>query len=87
MEIWFNRPSLTKINNFRPHHPELNAFLSQFEGNNWWVADLRGGENGSGFAWGKPGPRQKLVRHPKELVWVIEAKKEKKGWWQKLLGR
>ncbi|HAA12474.1 MAG TPA: hypothetical protein DCE41_12550 [Cytophagales bacterium] len=78
-EVWKSLPNASPKQEFLESNPDFNRFLEAFEGENWTVADLRMGQNKLGFAWGKFGFNQKITRHPTELVWVIENKKEKSG--------
>lgn len=85
MKIWDENKFCHPISDFKRENLEYKAFLQEFEGENWTVADLRKDRNGNGFAWGKFGPNQFTKRHPNELLWVIQNKK--KGFIAKLFGK
>lgn len=81
-EIWENDGKITEKEDFIRENIEYSDFLSEFNGNDWVIADLRYAKNKDGFAWGKFGPNNLTKRHPKELIWVI--KKKKKGFWERI---
>ncbi|TDS17319.1 SMI1/KNR4 family protein [Sphingobacterium paludis] len=83
-EVWQHNGSCVPKTDFLKNKPEFEAFLSEFEGDEWTIADLTAGENGVGFAWGKFGPNQLVQRHPDELLWVL--KNRKKGFLARLFG-
>ncbi|MEP3210848.1 MAG: SMI1/KNR4 family protein [Maribacter sp.] len=81
-DIWSSGGSIFEKEAFVLSNKEFNKFLSEFEGNEWVVADMRKAKNKDGFAWGKFGPNNLTKRHPNELIWVI--KKKKKGFFARL---
>jgi len=84
-EIWQNNSNILDIAEYRKSNPKYDAFLNQFDGDNWVVADITSTKNGDGFAWGKFGPNQYTQRHPDELIWVI--KKKENSFFQKLFSK
>ncbi|GAB5526193.1 MAG: hypothetical protein Roseis2KO_40650 [Roseivirga sp.] len=83
--IWDNNEACIAKTDFLNNHPEYADFLSQFEGQDWTVADLRDEGNKTGFAWGRFGPNQLTMRHATELIWVIKNKK--KSFFSRFFGR
>ncbi len=81
-DIWSNGGLVFEKTDFQSRNKEFDGFLSEFEGEEWVVADMRKAKNGDGFAWGKFGPNNLSKRHPSELIWVI--KKKKKGFFARL---
>ena len=85
MTIWdYNEYGLPKTE-FQIKNPKFNTFLSKFVGEEWTVADLRNGQNGVGFAWGRFGSDSTIEKHPTDLIWVIKNKK--KGLLSRLFGK
>jgi hypothetical protein len=84
-EIWKNGGKLIDKTDFLMGNSEYSDFLSEFNGEDWVIADLRNPKNADGFAWGKFGPNNLTKRHPKDLIWVI--KKKKKGFLERLVGK
>lgn len=85
MTIWDENKLCSSKTEFENQNPEFEDYLKKFEGNEWSIADLRGGKNKDGFAWGKFGAKQFIERHPTELIWVMKNKK--KGFLSKLFGK
>lgn len=81
-DLWSSGGLIIEKSDFINSNKEFEGFLSDFEGDEWVVADLRKAKNGDGFAWGKFGPNNLSKRHPSELIWVI--KKKKKGFFARL---
>jgi len=52
----------------------LRAFAEKL-GDRFSVVDLRAGEVGTGFAWGRGGPRSELIRNGRLLMFGVEKKK------------
>lgn len=85
MTVWNKNSHCLSKQDFLTKNPSFKEFFEEFEGTEWTVADLRNGNNGDGFAWGKFGSNQFTKRHDKELVWVIKNKK--KGFFKRLFGK
>jgi len=84
-EIWKNGGKLIEKIDFIRKNKEYSDFLSEFEGANWVIADLRNLKDKDGFAWGKFRPNNLTKRHPNDLIWVI--RKNKKKFLDRLFGK
>lgn len=84
MNIWTQNPNILPKQEFEYRNPEFTEFLSEYDGANWNIADLRKGDNKDGFAWGIQGPNQLKSRHLRELIWVLQIKE--KGFFARLFG-
>ncbi|MCW3786294.1 SMI1/KNR4 family protein [Plebeiibacterium sediminum] len=84
-KIWKEGGKLIDKTDFLRENNQYSDFMSEFEGEDWVVADMRLSKETEGFAWGKFGPNNLTRRHPDDLIWVI--KKKKRGLIGRLLGR
>jgi hypothetical protein len=83
MRIWDENPGAVPAPQLR-NAPDLalRDFALQLSDTHL-IVDLRAGETGSGFSWGRYGPRTKLARYGHELIFAYQIKTR----WQRLLGR
>jgi hypothetical protein len=83
-DIWKNNNGFREVNEARNSNDTALKNFALTLADNFVVADLRGKQNKSGFAWGKFGPElDKAVRCKDGLIWGIE-KSVKKGFFSKL---
>jgi cell wall assembly regulator SMI1 len=72
--IWKDDPWLVSVQDARlVQDGAVSKFAEQLP-DNFGVADLRSRKAGSGFSWGKAGPRADLRRNGPELIFGIEQK-------------
>lgn len=50
------------------------------------IADLKDAPVGTGFPWGKAGPRSKIIRPSDDPIWIVE-KKDERGLFSRLFNR
>jgi len=84
-DVWKHDRCTSKKSDFLAAHPHYHEFLSQFSGEEWSVADLRGGQNKAGFAWGRYDATNLTQRHPTEMLWVM--KNNKRGFLNRLMDK
>jgi SMI1 / KNR4 family (SUKH-1) len=83
MSIWRKNPGATPVEQLRTStDPAISAFVESLPGSSF-VIDLRGQKPGSGFSWGRFGPKTRVVRFHHELLFACESK----SWFQRIFGR
>ena len=83
--IWRDDPWLVSVQDARlAHDGAVSKFAEQLP-DNYRVADLRSRKVGSGFSWGKAGPRADIRRNGAELVFGVEQKAP--GFFSRILSR
>ena len=70
--IWKDDPWLVSVQDARVGHDAVVSKFAEQLPDNYHVADLRSREVGSGFSWGKAGPRADIRRNDTELVFGVE---------------
>ncbi len=81
-DIWENPNGIMEQYNKTPDFTE--DFMKQLP-ELMMIADLTSAKNKIGFAWGKYGANNKILRYEDKPIWVIE-KKRKKGFFERLFG-
>ena len=82
--IWRDHPGLLAPGDAaRADDPVLAAFAATLT-SNAWIADLRAGRPGQGFAWGRFGPRTEIRRAGHERLWAVVPPAPKPGWLRRL---
>jgi cell wall assembly regulator SMI1 len=85
--IWRDHPGLLAPGDAaRAGDPVLTAFAATLP-STAWIADLRAGRPGQGFAWGRFGPRTEIRRAGHERLWAVIPPAPKPGWLRRLFGR
>lgn len=82
MKIWQDKNEKTQEDD---KDYDLSAIQNELP-ETFFIADLRDKPIQNGFAWGRSGPKTKIVRLKDNPVWVVE-KKEKQGFLSNLLGK
>lgn len=86
-KIWEEETGFIDLETARQSEDQILKNFALSLPDNFVVADLRNKPNGSGFAWGKFGPRTDLAeRHETELLWGVE-KQIKKSFFSRLFGK
>jgi hypothetical protein len=84
-EIWFNHNGFIERAVALQTGDDVLKLFAQSLPDNFVFADLRKKPIKSGFAWGKFGPKSKIVRHGNELIWGLE-KKQSRGLFSRIFG-
>lgn len=83
--IWRDDPWLVSVQDARAAQDAAVSKFAEQLPDNYRVADLRSRKVGSGFSWGKAGPRADIRRNGAELVFGVEQKTP--GFLSRLLSR
>ena len=82
-DIWRDDPGRISVRTAASGDDRVLRTFAQSLDDSYTIFDLRTGRVGDGFAWGRYGPRTKVVRHGREAIFAYQAKSR----WQRLLGR
>ncbi|WP_210758453.1 SMI1/KNR4 family protein [Croceimicrobium hydrocarbonivorans] len=69
-EIWNEKVGLMESNKKEYDFEKGSIELPE----SFFVADLSEAEIGSGFPWGKSGPKPKIIRPNDEAIWIVEQR-------------
>jgi hypothetical protein len=83
--IWKHDPWLVSVQDARVSQDGVVSKFAEQLPDNYLVADLRPMEVGSGFSWGKAGPRADTRRNGAELIFGVEQKAP--GFFARMLSR
>lgn len=81
-EIWRSDPWITSRQDARVSEDPVLRNFAESVPEGFHIADLRKGEIGSGFSWGKAGPDTEIRRCGSELLFAFEEKRP--GFWKRL---
>lgn len=85
-KVWSDGSSGQRVGDARVSpDPFISSFASELP-DNFEIYDLRSNQIGSGFAWGRNGPKTDCRRADSQMLFAVEKVVPKKGFLQKLLG-